>query len=52
VSGCSDLCYRETITALLEKHLMKRESMDGENKQWIELDVHLVLLFNCSGLNS
>lgn len=46
MSGVTDLCHRKTIATLHEKHSTKRESVDGENMQWIQLDVHLVLLFN------
>lgn len=52
MSGFVDLYHRETIPTLHEKHFIQVEWVDGENMQWIQLDIHLVLLFNYSVLKT
>lgn len=52
MSGFIDLYHHGTIPKLLEKHFIQVEWVDGENMQWIQLDIHLVLLFNYSVLKT
>ena len=52
MSGFTGQYHRKTIAELFEKHFTKREPVDGENMQGIQLDEHLVLLFNYSVPNT